>query len=88
MAGRMGDGCTGLGGPNLRTANGTEEVRDMRLEKVRLDRWEARFSVLCIKCGNWTPAWDAFADLEGKPFEDYYCPKCAAEAEQLSKTGD
>ena len=35
------------------------------------------FQIPCVKCH--TPVWfhHAYADLDGKPFEDYYCAPCA-----------
>ena len=36
------------------------------------------FVVLCFNCNKRLYSWeeDIFADLEGKPFKDYYCKAC------------
>lgn len=36
----------------------------------------------CKKCGNRATAPDMMADLEGKPFEDYYCKSCARDMQR------
>ena len=46
----------------------------MRLEKVELREGER---VKCCKC-LWMVE-EAWADLEGEPFVDYYCRKCLEE---------
>lgn len=36
----------------------------------------------CVKCGNWCLPRHLHADLDGKPFVDYYCNLCVfAESE-------
>jgi hypothetical protein len=33
----------------------------------------------CVKCGKMVDADKLLADLDGKPFVDYYCKECTAE---------
>ena len=43
---------------------------------------EPAFRVKCAVCGKegWSSEGDWFADLDGEPFVDYYCERCANEA--------
>jgi len=36
--------------------------------------------LLCCRCNHWAPIANMLADLNGKPFIDYYCKTCAEEA--------
>ena len=31
----------------------------------------------CKSCDSWSPEAETFADLDGSPFEAYYCAKCS-----------
>jgi len=42
----------------------------MKLQKVK----PPKMLYTCIKCGKKTP--EVYADLDGKPFVDYYCEEC------------
>lgn len=35
--------------------------------------------ICCAKCITWLPLKEAWADLDGKPFVDYYCDFCTQE---------
>ena len=41
--------------------------------------WEPPTYVLCSLCVKWAKDTDAFADLAGEPFKDFYCKACAEE---------
>ena len=53
----------------------------MRLEPVNPPRGDVR--VLCRRCGSWEDSSRAWADLDGKPFADFYCHDCYAFAPTL-----
>lgn len=38
------------------------------------------FTVTCVKCGRkaMSDKVNYYADIDGKPYKDYYCPTCAA----------
>lgn len=36
-----------------------------------------KVSLVCVSCTKMTPETNCFADLDGKPFKDYYCVSCA-----------
>lgn len=42
--------------------------------------WE--IGVVCCRCKKWVSLNDAYADLEGTAFEDYYCQECKEIAEK------
>lgn len=44
---------------------------------VKCDPFENKIIVRCLKCFEYVPLKHAYADLDGKPFIDYYCPTCA-----------
>lgn len=50
----------------------------MKLVRIRPPSWAA----LCVRCGRLA----AWADLDGKPFQDYYCDKCADQLRQKGVT--
>ena len=41
------------------------------------------FTFTCSKCMAKTSSKNGYADLDGKPFEDYYCSKCKDEIEAI-----
>lgn len=50
----------------------------MILQPVYPNRAQPSY-VLCRVCGKWAKDTDAFADLAGEPFKDFYCKACAEE---------
>ena len=42
----------------------------------------ANYSIRCCKCDTYNPGPEMLADLDGTPFESYYCSNCAKEQEQ------
>jgi hypothetical protein len=52
----------------------------MRLKPVD-DANSPEVSVTCSKCGRSVSSRNAFADLDGKAFESYYCHECATSPE-------
>lgn len=37
----------------------------------------AGLSLICCRCGEWSPAALTWADLNGEPFRAFYCTPCA-----------
>ena len=38
------------------------------------------YLIRCVRCNVWSR--DLVADLDGRPFLDYYCPQCVNEVRQ------
>ncbi len=51
--------------------------KSRRLEKVKYNPANRGMRVQCVACGKHLPIHEAWADLNGKAFEDYYCTDCA-----------
>ncbi len=47
------------------------------MKLVDIDHPREGQAVQCCHCGNWVPAREAKADLDGTPFLSYYCDDCA-----------
>ena len=66
-----------------------QEVKPSQMEKVWLASENPKVRGLamqyqCVGCGCYVTYGErggVFADLDGRPFKDYYCGKCAAEKE-------
>jgi hypothetical protein len=44
----------------------------------RVGRYNGReIRLICSECGVWTPDDQCYANLDGKPFKDYYCESCS-----------
>jgi hypothetical protein len=41
--------------------------------------------VPCYKCGKWEDSGTGFADLDGEPFQTFYCKACADELTKEQK---
>ena len=50
----------------------------MNLQPVKM-RKEINQTLYCVQCRRW--AQEVFADLDGKPFIDYYCLECAQQVQ-------
>lgn len=48
----------------------------MNLEKVKYNPSTKAARVQCRSCGKWILLHDAYADLDGEAFLDYYCEEC------------
>ena len=60
----------------------------MRLQKVA-EMSGVIVNVICIKCSRIVSYERAWADLDGKPFESYYCDHCVGKADhEMEKGGD
>lgn len=57
----------------------------MILQPVALVR-EPPTYLPCRCCGEWVKDTEAFADLCGEPFQNYYCKACAKEVECNTST--
>lgn len=54
-----------------------------RVHSVREPAVAAHFvRTICVGCRAAITMWEAYADLEGEPWVDYYCQPCAAKAGQ------
>lgn len=45
------------------------------------------YKLLCCKCGQWTDGAETFADLDGEPFQAFYCAICATDLRDFRNTG-
>ena len=50
----------------------------MNLRPVKFPAHHAGMRILCIRCSKWAPVAEISADLDGIPFQSYYCAGCAA----------
>jgi hypothetical protein len=49
----------------------------------RVSRYNGReIRLICSECGVWTPDDQCYANLDGKPFKDYYCEPCSNNLKQ------
>lgn len=58
------------GAPMGRRGDNPANLRPVRASATRI-------YLRCATCGHSAPEVEFVADLHGRPFIDYYCPKCA-----------